>query len=600
MFRQILRRQMTTTASAAPKPRIALDPSFAVLMKDIDASLAKNHESTHSKIHEELQVVQDFASLPLDDGYDPMAVHEEERKSPAAIYGSQSIGAVVLPDELQDAISVLINDADKPRLRDDAKRLFLDEEAGNGGWNTEFDATYKSFEQRKRHAERDGTAFATVALPAHYSAILSVLTHARHRLGPTWQVDRVVDWGAATGSALWAALHTFQRDIETPLEDVKAAESTVKTYMGIDKRAGLTDIGKRILREIPIAPGADFSFRKGHPYPSLDRVPNTLAISAFSLSVQPSDQHRKQIIQEMWDSGAETIVLIDHATKPGFAAIVESREALLNRSHDAADADGDPEMPKLNRGESVHVVAPCPHEKECPLVGSKLQCRFGQRLQRPNFVRRTKHSGVGHEDTLYSYVVLRRGPRPERVSMHSEVGRVGRIGSLQAEKEARESPREVVITDGAGELEPKEEEVVSPVDHDKVAETLRLESFSWPRVVFPPMKKGGHIILDACTAEGKIIRLTVPRSQGKQPYYDARKSSWGDLFPHPPKNAPQDRYQAKRSKVDGPVLRGSDIGKGNAKGQKKHDPEKAAYEKIKKELNIKRRKERKLRKMATD
>ena len=29
------------------------------------------------------------------------------------------------------------------------------------------------------------------------------------------------------------------------------------------------------------------------------------------------------------------------------------------------------------------------------------------------------------------------------------------------------------------------------------------------------------------------MRLTIPKSQGKQPYYDARKSSWGDLFPHP-------------------------------------------------------------------
>ncbi len=517
-------------------------------------------------------------------------------------------------------------EADKPRLRDDAKRLFLDEEDGNGGWNTEFETTYKSFEQRKRHAERDGTAFATVALPAHYSAILSVLTHARHRLGPTWQVDRVVDWGAATGSALWAALHTFQRDTETPLEGLKAAESTVKSYMGIDKRAGLTDIGKRILRgkhsssrnldnsltrfcvvEIPIPPGADYSFRKGHPYPSLDRVPNTLAISAFSLSAQRTDQHRKQVIQEMWDSGAETIVLIDHATKDGFTAVVNSREALLKMSRAPVNADDNPEISELNRGETVHIVAPCPHEKECPLVGSKLQCRFGQRLQRPDFVRRTKHSGVGHEDTLYSYVVLRRGPRPDRVSMSSEVGRVGRIGSLQAEKEARESPRQVVITDGAGELEPKqEEEVVSPVDHDKMQETLRLESFSWPRIVFPPLKKGGHIILDACTAEGKIMRLTVPRSQGKQPYYDARKSSWGDLFPHPPKNEPQDRYQAKRAKVDGPVLRGSDIGKGNVKGQKNElqkknqNPEKVRIEEIQKEQNIKRRKERKTKKMANE
>jgi len=30
--------------------------------------------------------------------------------------------------------------------------------------------------------------------------------------------------------------------------------------------------------------------------------------------------------------------------------------------------------------------------------------------------------------------------------------------------------------------------------------------------------------------------LTIPKSQSKQAYYDARKANWGDLFPHAPKN----------------------------------------------------------------
>lgn len=38
---------------------------------------------------------------------------------------------------------------------------------------------------------------------------------------------------------------------------------------------------------------------------------------------------------------------------------------------------------------------------------------------------------------------------------------------------------------------------------------------------------------------GDIERHTIPKSQGRQPYYDARKASWGDSFPHPPKNGPQ-------------------------------------------------------------
>ena len=57
------------------------------------------------------------------------------------------------------------------------------------------------------------------------------------------------------------------------------------------------------------------------------------------------------------------------------------------------------------------------------------------------------------------------------------------------------------------------------------------------------------------------MRLTIPRSQGKQPYYDARKSSWGDMFPHPPKNAPQERYQPRFYRKGACPPSGSDIGK---------------------------------------
>jgi len=98
---------------------------------------------------------------------------------------------------------------------------------------------------------------------------------------------------------------------------------------------------------------------------------------------------------------------------------------------------------------------------------------------------------------------------------------------------------------------------------------LRLEAFGWPRLVFPPMKRSGHVILDSCTAEGKVMRITIPKSQGKQPFYDARKSSWGDMFPHQPKNAPQEWYQPtyttkKEDGVPNPV-KGAHIGKRNKK-----------------------------------
>ena len=115
-----------------------------------------------------------------------------------------------------------------------------------------------------------------------------------------------------------------------------------------------------------------------------------------------------------------------------------------------------------------------------------------------------------------------------------------------------------IRVEGDGSALPSQTEILEvPADPDhglsppEVQALLRQEAYQWPRLVFPPLKKGGHIILDACTVTGvscyhilifnlteilgQIMRITITKSQGKQPYYDARKSKWGDIFPHPPK-----------------------------------------------------------------
>jgi ribosomal protein RSM22 (predicted rRNA methylase) len=100
----------------------------------------------------------------------------------------------------------VLQESDRVQLHSDAKRLFYDDDFGTGAeneWETHYDSKYRSRRQAARHAERDGTAFASIALPAHYSAIFSVFDHLKRRLGPTWKIERIIDWGAGTGSGLW-------------------------------------------------------------------------------------------------------------------------------------------------------------------------------------------------------------------------------------------------------------------------------------------------------------------------------------------------------------------------------------------------------------
>ena len=125
-------------------------------------------------------------------------------------------------------------------------------------------------------------------------------------------------------------------------------------------------------------------------------------------------------------------------------------------------------------------------------------------MQRPPFVRLTKRSRIGHEDIQFSYVVIQRGARPDRVD--TDVGRIGEIGK-RVKKVSKIKELEVHVEGAESDLPSQAEipEVADP-DHElspsQVQAQLRLEAYQWPRLIFPPLKKSGHSILDACTGEG--------------------------------------------------------------------------------------------------
>ena len=136
----------------------------------------------------------------------------------------------------------------------------------------------------------------------------------------------------------------------------------------------------------------------------------------------------------------------------------------------------------------------------------------------------------------YTYLVIGRGPRPASKldRMFSEIGRLGGVGKEVLEKEA-------VKMEGKSELrevEGGEFEMVSlarpdlgrDVDtgalsgsgsgsgagagSDEVVKVMRDEAYKWPRVVAPPMKRAGHVILDTCFPDGMS---PIPHHNGQRP-----------------------------------------------------------------------------------
>jgi len=231
----------------------------------------------------------------------------------------------------------------------------------------------------------------------------------------------------------------------------------------------------------------------------------SVAISSFYLSTLPTQSSRQVHLRQLLASSPEYIILVDRSSREGWAAISEARSYLLSLSSSSTAPS-----------EEMHVIAPCPHEFECPLTGGRDRCSFSQKLQRPDFTRKTKHTNRGEEDVNYTYLILGRGSRPASTGSPM-IGRVGGVGKEALEKEAgkREGKSELREVEGGGgefemvslsDLSGQENGTLPTRDDEKTEEevdgALRTESYTWPRVVAPPMKRAGHVILDTCFPDG--------------------------------------------------------------------------------------------------
>jgi len=105
-------------------------------------------------------------------------------------------------------------ESDKPMIHADATRLFQEQNESEDAWSTRYTppayttprSTSKiSHIKARLNRQRDGTAFATVVMPAQYAVISAVLEGVKTRLGAEWAggVDRVIEWGSGTGAGMW-------------------------------------------------------------------------------------------------------------------------------------------------------------------------------------------------------------------------------------------------------------------------------------------------------------------------------------------------------------------------------------------------------------
>jgi ribosomal protein RSM22 (predicted rRNA methylase) len=230
----------------------------------------------------------------------------------------------------------------------------------------------------------------------------------------------------------------------------------------------------------------------------------------------------------------------------------------------------------------AHVVAPCQHDQTCPMDGLPTWCHFSQRVKRSEMHRQMLPRGKGaqHQDERFSYVVLRKLSRLRGKRENNE--RAVRIASKEffvddtdeeededeeAEMDAEEIAErraieknmrfsrdvdDVVATmsrednvlveldddeDDDAEAEVEDDDEQTEAYDNPLANAVALASaHRWGRMVRPPIKRSGHVIVDLCDARGALSRQIIAKSNaweggvGKGGYKAARKSRWGDLW----------------------------------------------------------------------
>lgn len=103
--------RFSSSSSHQPNAPLDLDKSFKAILRDIDHSIAEQKLNRHHSLPD----IHELTAYPTDSEVTELAHEDDEgnpranRKSPAAHFGSQRLGAVVLPQELQQTISALIS-----------------------------------------------------------------------------------------------------------------------------------------------------------------------------------------------------------------------------------------------------------------------------------------------------------------------------------------------------------------------------------------------------------------------------------------------------------------------------------------------------------
>jgi ribosomal protein RSM22 (predicted rRNA methylase) len=210
---------------------------------------------------------------------------------------------------------------------------------------------------------------------------------------PRFRPRTMLDVGAGTGSAVWAATALWPT-----IDGITALERSDAALTRGAALAAASQVGALASARWVLADGrrTDLS--------AADLVTATYVLGEMS------DPDRDRLVVALWGATPPggVLLVVEAGSSVGFERVRAVRARLI-----AAGAT---------------IAAPCPHDGACPMVAPDW-CHFGARLGRSRLHRRAKAVAAPYEDEPYAYVAATRGSadRFARVLARPDV-RSGAIG----------------------------------------------------------------------------------------------------------------------------------------------------------------------------
>lgn len=396
-----------------------------------------------------------------------------------------------------------------------------------------------------KYTDDETIAYVASRMPAVYAACHRVLGEVKRRL-PDFSPAKVLDFGAGTGSAMWALREVWPKSMEK-INLIEPSQSM--------QRAGQRLI--KDLKDLPFIQSYGSIQALSQSINKSERQ-HDLVIASYVLGEIPSLKDRITVVRQLWDLTGDVLILLEPGTPEGSNIISQMRSHILwmesRKTHKLEAASHKASKSLMTMKSGAFIVAPCPHDGRCPLDNTGKYCHFVQRLERTTSQRAYKRSRGkplrGFEDEKFCYIAFRRGQRPQepwpldgmKFDTLKEQHAKRSLEDLeidyedQIESEVDDDEQEQDLVSYNSDI--TETDAITDDDDGEEVETPHADLGSgWGRIIYSPIRRGKLVEMDVCRAtnrdgtEGSFDRIVVTQSKNPTLHHQARRSLWGDLWP---------------------------------------------------------------------